>query len=185
MDRLIHIIRTCPHVAPQAFQLAVQHIRQLRDHTLYQIALSAYEQLPSLTDVHLPPASSVATLDSKWIDKMATKNQAERVKLETELKTYTNNMIKESIRVRVLYFVLGAHPDRCSQMAHRDLGDFHRAVGDHATALKHYTKSREYCTTSQHILDMCLSVLEVTYLFSVRKKETPFLLNAACYVVSC
>jgi COP9 signalosome complex subunit 1 len=46
-------------------------------------------------------------------------------------------------------------------MAHRDLGDFHRATGDHATALKHYTKSREFCASSQQVLDMCLSVLEV------------------------
>jgi len=61
-----------------------------------------------------------------------------------ELKTYSNNMIKESIR-----------------MAHRDLGDFSRAVGDYGTSLKHYTKSREFCTTSQHVLAMCISILEL------------------------
>jgi COP9 signalosome complex subunit 1 len=47
-------------------------------------------------------------------------------------------------------------------MAHRDLGDFFRAVGDYGTSLKHYTKSREFCTTSQHVLDMCMSILEVS-----------------------
>lgn len=46
-------------------------------------------------------------------------------------------------------------------MGHRDLGAYYRSVGDNATALKHFTKSREYCTTSQHVLDMCLSVLEL------------------------
>ena len=46
-------------------------------------------------------------------------------------------------------------------MAHRDLGAYHRAVGEQAASLKHYTKSREFCTTSQHVLDMCLSVLEL------------------------
>lgn len=46
-------------------------------------------------------------------------------------------------------------------MGHRELGDFYRSVGEHSTALKHYTKSREFCTTSQHVLEMCLSVLEV------------------------
>lgn len=46
-------------------------------------------------------------------------------------------------------------------MGHRDLADFYRSVGDYSTAMKHYTKSREFCTTSQHVLDMCLSVLEV------------------------
>jgi COP9 signalosome complex subunit 1 len=48
-------------------------------------------------------------------------------------------------------------------MGHRDLGDFYRATGDYTQALKHYTKSREFCSTSQHVLDMCLSVLEVDY----------------------
>ncbi|KAF8953325.1 26S proteasome, regulatory subunit Rpn7, partial [Flammula alnicola] len=71
-------------------------------------------------------------------------NHADRTKLEVELKTYSNNMIKESIR-----------------MAHRDLGDFYRATGDYGTSLKHYTKSREFCTTSQHVLDMCMSILEL------------------------
>ena len=46
-------------------------------------------------------------------------------------------------------------------MAHRDLAEFYRAIGDYQTALKHYAKLREYCTTSQHVLDMCLSVLEL------------------------
>ena len=46
-------------------------------------------------------------------------------------------------------------------MAHRDLGTFYRSVGEQSGALKHYTKSREFCTTSQHVLDMCLSVLEL------------------------
>lgn len=47
------------------------------------------------------------------------------------------------------------------QMGHRDLGDFFRAIGDSAQAMKHYTKSREFSTTSVHVLEMCLSVLEL------------------------
>ena len=45
-------------------------------------------------------------------------------------------------------------------MGHRDLGDFFRSTGEYGLALRHYTKSREFCSTSQHVLDMCLSVLE-------------------------
>ena len=54
-------------------------------------------------------------------------------------------------------------------MAHRDLGDFYRSTGDYATSLKHYTKSREFCVTSQHVLDICLSILEVWVI-----ESTPF-----------
>lgn len=40
------------------------------------------------------------TGDSAWVEETELKNAKERNKLEAELKTYTSNMIKESIRVR-------------------------------------------------------------------------------------
>jgi len=46
-------------------------------------------------------------------------------------------------------------------MAHRDLAEFYLTTGEYGSALKHYTKSREFCTTSQHVLEMCMSILEV------------------------
>ncbi|KIY73824.1 hypothetical protein CYLTODRAFT_416481 [Cylindrobasidium torrendii FP15055 ss-10] len=144
VDRLMHIIGICPTIAVDAFKLAIQHIHLSRDPTLYQQLSTAYEQATAQPDNTLPPISSLPMLDQEWIDKTLAKNNAERTKLENELKTYNNNMIKESIR-----------------MAHRDLGDFYRSVGDYPTALKHYTKSREFCSTGQHVLDMCLSVLEL------------------------
>ena len=59
----------------------------------------------------------------------------------------------------------GSLPPRLSKTttttAHRDLGDFYRSTGDYATSLKHYTKSHEFCMTSQHVLNMCLSILKV------------------------
>ncbi|EPQ50766.1 PCI-domain-containing protein [Gloeophyllum trabeum ATCC 11539] len=144
VDRLVHIITLAPSIAPQALQLAVRHIQTLRDPTLYPVAVAAYDQAASLSPGQLPSASEVATINQKWVDETSAKNQSERMKLEVELKTYTNNMIKESIR-----------------MAHRDLGEFYRSVGEYGTALRHFTKSREFCTTNQHILEMCLSVLEL------------------------
>ncbi|KAK7042489.1 PCI domain-containing protein [Favolaschia claudopus] len=144
VDRLIHIISTCPTLAPDAFQLAVQHIHQSRDPSLYQQVMSAYEAGSALSETPLPSAMELSQIDTRWADETMAKNQAERSKLEVELKTYSNNMIKESIR-----------------MGHRDLGSFYRSVSEYATALKHYAKSREFCTTSQHVLEMCLSVLEL------------------------
>ncbi|KAF5325169.1 hypothetical protein D9619_010070 [Psilocybe cf. subviscida] len=144
IDRLMHIMVICPSLAAEAFVLCVQHIHQSRDPALYQTLLQTYEQVANNTDVSLPNPMELAELDTKWADEVMTKTTAERTKLEVELKTYTNNMIKESIR-----------------MAHRDLGDFYRATGDFGASLKHYTKSREFCATSQHVLDMCLSILEL------------------------
>ncbi|KAL0945917.1 hypothetical protein HGRIS_012200 [Hohenbuehelia grisea] len=142
IDRLIHIITSAPSIAPEAFNVVVQHIQQTRDPSLYQHALNAYEEVAA--HAQLPPPSDLATLDTRWADEMIASNQIERQKLETEVKTYMNNLIKESIR-----------------MGLRDLGDFYRSIGEHGGALKQYTRSREFCTTSQHVLDMCLSVLEL------------------------
>ncbi|KAK0447207.1 26S proteasome subunit RPN7-domain-containing protein [Armillaria borealis] len=140
VDRLTHIIQLCPTIAVEAFHLAIQHIHQSRDPSQYQGLVTAYEQAHANANGSLPPISEFSTLSARWIDETLARNQSDRLKLEMELKTYSNNMIKESIR-----------------MAHRDLGDFYRVIGEYATSLKHYTKSREYCTTSQHVLDMCLS----------------------------
>lgn len=81
----------------------MQHVHQSRDPSLYQHVIYAYEQLESQPDVNLPNHMDIAQLDTKWADETIAKNQAERTKLEVELKTYTNNMIKESIRVRVFF----------------------------------------------------------------------------------
>ncbi|KZO99166.1 PCI-domain-containing protein [Calocera viscosa TUFC12733] len=133
--RLMHIASCCPSLAPQAYQLAISTLLTMRDPHAYMHAVAAYNQIPGVMQVDQ---------DQAWIDRVRGENQNQREKLEVELRTYQSNMIKESIR-----------------MGHRDLGDFFRGIGDSAQAMKHYTKSREFSTTSQHVLEMCLSVLEL------------------------
>lgn len=95
----MHIMVICPTLAAEAFVLCVQHIHQSRDPALYQTLLQTYEQVANNTEVSLPNPMELAELDTKWADEVIMKTTAERTKLEVELKTYTNNMIKESIRV--------------------------------------------------------------------------------------
>ena len=49
------------------------------------------------------------------------------------------------------------------QMGHNDLGDFYYDIGDLANAMKSYSRARDYCTTSKHIVDMCLNVIKVPH----------------------
>ncbi|GAV99596.1 cop9 signalosome complex subunit 1 [Lentinula edodes] len=144
IDRLTHIVSVCPSVAVDAFTLAVRLIQKARDPGLFQTLCHAYEQVSAYSDVKLPSISELPAIQTKWTDDTLKKNQSEKMKLEAELKNYSNNMIKESIR-----------------MGHRDLAEFSRSVGDYPSALKHWTKSREFCTTSQHVLDGCLSTIEL------------------------
>ena len=98
IDRLSHIILHAPAVAPQALRLALTLLTEpnQRDATLYQSLLSTYESALAQTRT-LPPLADVLpdhSLYVRWAEETAAANQAERVKLEVELKTYTNNMIK-------------------------------------------------------------------------------------------
>ncbi|KAI0252803.1 26S proteasome subunit RPN7-domain-containing protein [Lactifluus subvellereus] len=149
LDRLIYVISLCPALAPQALKRSLQLLIEptQRDTEYYKAILSAYETTASRPGVRLPPLDDLVpdhTPFVAWAEETIERNNAERRKLEVELKTYTGNMIKESIR-----------------MAHRDLAAFSRASGDFDNALRHHTKSREFCTTTQNMLDMCLSVLEL------------------------
>ena len=98
IDRLIYMIPICPSVAPQAYELALQLIHQSRDPIQLTTLHTAYEQAFH-ADNTLPSAGDLPQLDPKWAEDVISRNQAERSKLEVELKTYSSNMIKESIRV--------------------------------------------------------------------------------------
>lgn len=97
----MHIVSHSSSIAPEAFNLAVQHIHQGRNPAQFQKLLTAYEEFSAQQDAPLPAPAELASLDGKWADGAIARNQQEKLKLEVELKSYTNNLIKESIRVRV------------------------------------------------------------------------------------
>jgi COP9 signalosome complex subunit 1 len=46
------------------------------------------------------PSEPEASWDQGWVDQVERNNKAETQRLESELKIYKNNLVKESIRVR-------------------------------------------------------------------------------------
>ncbi|XP_066026801.1 COP9 signalosome complex subunit 1-like [Pocillopora verrucosa] len=66
-------------------------------------------------------------------------------KLDTDLKNYKSNSIKESIRC-----------------GHDDIGDHYFECGDLNNALKCYSRARDYCTTAKHVVNMCVNVIKVS-----------------------
>ena len=76
------------------------------------------------------------------MDKQA---QQQHEKLDLDLSSYKTNLIKESIR-----------------MGHNDLGEFFYDRGDLNAALRSYVRTRDYCTTAKHIIQMCLNVIKVS-----------------------
>ena len=84
-------------------------------------------------------------LDKEWVDETDRRAAKKQEVLDAELNGYKTNMIKESIR-----------------MGHNDLGDFYHARGDLNAAFKCYVRTRDYCTTPRHVVNMCLNVIRVS-----------------------
>eukprot|EP00227_Mantoniella_beaufortii_P016540 CAMPEP_0197578268 /NCGR_PEP_ID=MMETSP1326-20131121/2559_1 /TAXON_ID=1155430 /ORGANISM="Genus nov. species nov., Strain RCC2288" /LENGTH=421 /DNA_ID=CAMNT_0043141437 /DNA_START=178 /DNA_END=1439 /DNA_ORIENTATION=- len=84
-------------------------------------------------------------LDRDWVDEVDRRAAKRQEILDAELNGYKTNMIKESIR-----------------MGHNDLGDFFYQRGDLNSAFKCYVRTRDYCTTSRHVVAMCLNVVRVS-----------------------
>jgi len=81
----------------------------------------------------------------EWMEGRAKKGALKLEKLDTDLKNYRSNAIKESIR-----------------RGHDDLGDHYLDCGDLSNALKCYSRARDYCTTGRHVINMCVNVIRVS-----------------------
>lgn len=79
-------------LAPEALRYAVAEAKQGRDIRRYDAAVSAIREIM--------PGDRNVTADVAWKEKVQKQIKAESDRLETELKGYKNNLIKESIRVR-------------------------------------------------------------------------------------
>ena len=87
IDRLLFVGRNCPTLRVKAYQLALDAIK------LYSLDYRLYLDIG-----HECPE---ATVDEEWAEEARVKQESGLDKLDVELKNYQNNLIKESIRVRV------------------------------------------------------------------------------------
>ncbi|KAI2626714.1 26S proteasome subunit RPN7-domain-containing protein [Hypoxylon sp. NC1633] len=83
------------------------------------------------------PNEPEATWDESWVITTEKTTKTETTRLETELKGYKNNLVKESIRI-----------------GHRDLGEHLESIGDLNTASETYIKMRPDASTQSHIQDV-------------------------------
>lgn len=89
-QRAIFIAQHAPTLAPAAYEKAIEQLKAGKDVATYTQALSAYNALPNVTQ---------KPQDQSWLDTTLATNSKDRERLEADLKTYTSNMIKESVRV--------------------------------------------------------------------------------------
>ena len=83
--------------------------------------------------------------DDAWVESVDRKATQRLEKLEADLNQHKTSLVKESIR-----------------MGHNDLGAFYYERGEFNLALKCFVRTRDYCTTSKHIIEMCLNVIKAS-----------------------
>jgi len=132
---LLFIAEHCKALELDALRMAIDELKTTMNTGLYK----------AITEKVGDRLSSAYTVDHGWMDSVDKKANAQVERLELELNGYRTNLLKESIR-----------------MGHNDLGDFHYNRGDLSSALKCYVRTRDYCTNSKHIIQMCLNVIKVS-----------------------
>ncbi|XXG76081.1 hypothetical protein AAC387_Pa08g0508 [Persea americana] len=137
ISRLLFIAERCNNqtMLLEAFRMAFDETKKGEDTQLCR-------EVAAKIDGRLGPAYSI---NHAWVYGVDHRADLRREKLESELNNYKTNLIKESIR-----------------MGYNDFGDFYYAHGLLAEAFKSYVRTRDYCTTSKHIVQMCLNVILVS-----------------------
>lgn len=92
LNRLVAIAKSDSHLAPDALRLAIRQAKTSLNTDEY---LELTKTLKAIA-----PNDPLADVDLDWIPSTQRKAKLETDRLESELKQYKNNLIKESIRVR-------------------------------------------------------------------------------------
>lgn len=130
-DRLLFIAKVCPTLRQESLIMALDAIKA---DTL------DVEKYKSVVQLLGPDAHNV---DHTWIGNAKQKAHDSHARLETELVAYKSSLIKESIRLGLL-----------------SLASHYYSTCDLLNAVKTFTKTRDYCTTHQQVLAMCLGVVQ-------------------------
>ncbi|KAM0843289.1 hypothetical protein ACQ4PT_057807 [Festuca glaucescens] len=137
LPRLLFIAQRCgvESIELEALRMAHDEARIREDTLLYRDAAQRI-------DGRLGPRYRY---DQGWVDSVNRRAEQRKEKLETELNGHKTNLIKESIR-----------------MGYNDIGDFYYGHGHLSEAFKSYIRTRDYCTTSKHVVQMCMHVILVS-----------------------
>eukprot|EP01120_Amphizonella_sp_Union-15-10_P005628 TRINITY_DN1688_c0_g1_i2.p1 TRINITY_DN1688_c0_g1~~TRINITY_DN1688_c0_g1_i2.p1 ORF type:complete len:453 (+),score=96.32 TRINITY_DN1688_c0_g1_i2:62-1420(+) len=133
--RLLFIAERCPKFSTEASKTAISALKQSQTTSLYR------KVFEGLGDSLGPPF----LFDSTWADSVDKKAQQLLDRLEHELETAKTSLIKESIRVGNI-----------------ELGNHYYNRGDMNSALRCYVRARDYCTSGDHIIEMCMNVIKVS-----------------------
>lgn len=140
VKRLLFIAQHAPTLRIDAYRMALMYVKKTLNVLLYQ---HIHDKLvDALRSANLPTDSVL--LDISWMDQTSRHAETLLEKLDTDLKNFKSNAIKESIR-----------------RGFDDLGSHYLNMGDLNSALKFYSRVRDYCSSPKNIVNMCVNVIKV------------------------
>ncbi|RCI10716.1 hypothetical protein L249_5306 [Ophiocordyceps polyrhachis-furcata BCC 54312] len=127
-DRLIFIGQACAPLCVDILKAAYSEAKKGRDVARFKAVVDFIRAAA--------PDEPEARGDDAWIVKTEAVNKAETTRLETELKGYKNNLIKESIR-----------------MGNEDLGKHLESIGKLEEAWDAYMRMRQDVGTTKNVIE--------------------------------
>ncbi|XP_057310439.1 COP9 signalosome complex subunit 1-like [Hydractinia symbiolongicarpus] len=140
LQRLLFVAKHCPSYAVDALRMSISAVKSTYNTEMYRDIMTKLADAANNED-----GNSASDFDTHWVETTNKKAELKLEKLDQDLKTYKHNSIKESIR-----------------RGHDDLGDHYLDMGDFSNALKCYSRARDYCICAQHIVNMCMNVINVS-----------------------
>ncbi|KAI9253923.1 26S proteasome subunit RPN7-domain-containing protein [Phascolomyces articulosus] len=138
IDRALFIAEHCRGLQVEAYTWAANEIKKTTHDTEKYSAC-----VKNLNTALQARGKPVVELDQAWIGTTNRENKVNIEQLENELKG-SKTLLKENTR------------DGLNR-----LGELYHRCGDLANALKSYVRSRDYCSNSEQLLEMCFRVIQV------------------------
>ncbi|KAL2764483.1 COP9 signalosome complex subunit 1 isoform 1 [Daubentonia madagascariensis] len=176
IERLQFIADHCPPLRVEALKMALSFVQRTFNVDVYEEIhrklSEATRELQNTPDAIPESGVEPPPLDTAWVEATRKKALLKLEKLDTDLKNYKGNSIKESIRCWPTPGRGGGRPGQGAcpvsthgwthRRGHDDLGDHYLDCGDLSNALKCYSRARDYCTSAKHVINMCLNVIKVS-----------------------
>ncbi|KAG9246270.1 COP9 signalosome-like protein complex subunit 1 [Calycina marina] len=136
IQRLIHIGKYSAYLGVDALKLATKEAKETRDLKRYLKALNYLR--------HIAPNEPEAKNDQVWCEQSERENQAKSAHLEAQLKSYKNNLIKESVR-----------------MGNEDLGNHYQSIGELGKSYEAFSRMRQDISQAKQVIDISRHLIEV------------------------
>ncbi|CAF0750546.1 unnamed protein product [Adineta steineri] len=135
--RLLYVAEHCLALRNEAFLASLKYLQETHFTTLYKQILDEIKK----QNISLPN-----DFDTAWYERTQRNYIHKLEKLDTDLRNFRTNSIKDSIR-----------------RGHDDLGDHYLDAGDFFNAVRCYVRSRDYCVTPRHMITMCMNVIKASF----------------------